>query len=137
MQVLPLVHNVHSSYVIDFYLASDNSIKIVELNPFVRLNGSTPSNHPQHIGAGACLFSWKENRDLFLNGPFEFRIIEVCLSRVQLLLTLSAGSRQSGRRHPFKVAEDTRRQISTAHPEHAVLATPRNSFAYPWGLLRV
>lgn len=44
------------------------------LQPFI---GNVLSDFFQHIGAGACLFSWKENRDLFLNGPFEFRIIEV------------------------------------------------------------
>jgi hypothetical protein len=54
---------IHSSYVIDFYAASDGSIKIIELNPF-------------HIGAGAGLFDWKTDRDLFFNGPFEYRIVE-------------------------------------------------------------
>ena len=49
--------------MIDFYVKSDNQVMVIELNPF-------------HIGAGAALFSWRENRDLFLNGPFEFRILE-------------------------------------------------------------
>eukprot|EP01130_Rhizamoeba_saxonica_P004084 TRINITY_DN1680_c0_g1_i1.p1 TRINITY_DN1680_c0_g1~~TRINITY_DN1680_c0_g1_i1.p1 ORF type:complete len:221 (-),score=33.82 TRINITY_DN1680_c0_g1_i1:49-711(-) len=53
----------HSSYVIDFYIKANTSVLIIELNPF-------------HIGAGPCLFSWKENREQFLHGPFEFRIIE-------------------------------------------------------------
>eukprot|EP01129_Flabellula_baltica_P009588 TRINITY_DN3937_c0_g1_i3.p1 TRINITY_DN3937_c0_g1~~TRINITY_DN3937_c0_g1_i3.p1 ORF type:complete len:239 (-),score=45.98 TRINITY_DN3937_c0_g1_i3:6-722(-) len=52
-----------SSYVIDFYVGADNTVKIIELNPF-------------HIGAGPCLFSWRENREQFINGPFEFRITE-------------------------------------------------------------
>lgn len=51
------------SYVIDFYIQADGQPIIIELNPF-------------HIGAGPCLFRWKEDRDLFLNGPFEFRIVE-------------------------------------------------------------
>jgi len=36
---------------------------VIELNPF-------------HIGAGACLFSWEKDRELFMNGPFTFKIIE-------------------------------------------------------------
>lgn len=36
---------------------------IIELNPF-------------HIGAGACLFSWRNDRERFLNGPFELRVVE-------------------------------------------------------------
>jgi len=52
----------HSSYVIDFFVTGD-SIYIIEINPF-------------HSGAGAALFSWKENRELFLNGPFEFRVVD-------------------------------------------------------------
>lgn len=51
------------SYVIDFYYDSDDRIYIIELNPF-------------HIAAGPSLFSWKSHRELFMNGPFEFRIVE-------------------------------------------------------------
>mmetsp|Transcript_11715 Transcript_11715/g.18454 ORF Transcript_11715/g.18454 Transcript_11715/m.18454 type:complete len:412 (+) Transcript_11715:29-1264(+) len=50
------------SYVIDFFV-DDNEIFVIELNPF-------------HNGAGACLFSWRENRELFMNGPYEFRVVE-------------------------------------------------------------
>jgi len=53
----------HTAYVIDFFVMSDNTVKIIELNPF-------------HVGAGAGLFTWKDHRNLFLNGPFEFRITE-------------------------------------------------------------
>jgi len=51
----------HPSYVIDFYVTKADKVIVIELNPF-------------HIGAGACLFSWKEHRNKFLHGPFEFRI---------------------------------------------------------------
>jgi len=50
------------SYVIDFFV-DENRVYVIELNPF-------------HTGAGACLFSWRENRELFMNGPFEFRVVE-------------------------------------------------------------
>eukprot|EP00727_Mastigamoeba_balamuthi_P009771 m51a1_g5416 hypothetical protein (353) ;mRNA; f:124055-125431 len=50
----------HESYVVDFFLKKD-SIRVIELNPF-------------YVGAGAGLFSWKEDRELFLNGPFEMRV---------------------------------------------------------------
>jgi len=52
-----------TAYVIDFYVMSDNTIKIIEMNPF-------------QTGAGGGLFNWREHRELFLNGPFEFRILE-------------------------------------------------------------
>ena len=71
------------SYVIDFFVDVDK-IYVIELNPF-------------HTGAGPCLFTWrgiyfficffslfqnfngfvqKENRELFMNGPFEFRVVQ-------------------------------------------------------------
>ncbi len=47
----------------------NKKVKVIELNPF-------------HIGgifyiiyvAGACLFSWKTDRELFLNGPLGKKI---------------------------------------------------------------
>ena len=51
----------YSSCVIDFY-ASD-PVMIIEINPF-------------HNGAGACNFSWAKDRDLFMNGPQEWRFTE-------------------------------------------------------------
>ncbi len=51
----------HTSYVIDFYITTGNQVVIIELNPF-------------HNGAGGGLFSWAKDRELFLNGPLEFRI---------------------------------------------------------------
>eukprot|EP01124_Arcella_intermedia_P011292 TRINITY_DN17705_c0_g1_i2.p1 TRINITY_DN17705_c0_g1~~TRINITY_DN17705_c0_g1_i2.p1 ORF type:complete len:226 (+),score=50.84 TRINITY_DN17705_c0_g1_i2:462-1139(+) len=51
------------NFVIDFYVTSDDKVKVVELNPF-------------HIGAGACMFAWRTDRELFMNGPFTFRVIE-------------------------------------------------------------
>lgn len=74
----------HGSYVVDFWIDfADLSVLVVELNPF-------------HIGAGLCcclffpcslifgakgaaLFSWREDRALFLHGPaggagFELRV---------------------------------------------------------------
>eukprot|EP01112_Ceratiomyxa_fruticulosa_P017448 TRINITY_DN5433_c0_g2_i4.p1 TRINITY_DN5433_c0_g2~~TRINITY_DN5433_c0_g2_i4.p1 ORF type:complete len:381 (+),score=68.64 TRINITY_DN5433_c0_g2_i4:894-2036(+) len=50
----------HDNYVIDFSILDDR-IYVIELNPF-------------HIGAGAGLFSWKTDRELFMNGPFEIRV---------------------------------------------------------------
>lgn len=50
------------SYVIDFFVDVDK-IYVIELNPF-------------HTGAGPCLFTWRENRELFMNGPFEFRVVQ-------------------------------------------------------------
>jgi hypothetical protein len=57
----------HGSYVVDFWCDfSSMEVLVIELNPF-------------HIGAGAALFSWRQDRALFLNGPqhgFELRICE-------------------------------------------------------------
>jgi len=68
----------HSSYVIDFYVTRDNRVLIVELNPFVSLcpNKNNHLTSRQHIGAGAGLFTWREHRELFMNGPYTFRIVE-------------------------------------------------------------
>ncbi|ETO34583.1 hypothetical protein RFI_02506 [Reticulomyxa filosa] len=55
----------HESYVIDFLRleTGPNAIKIyvIELNPF-------------YAQTGAALFNWKQHRELFMNGPFEFRV---------------------------------------------------------------
>ena len=53
----------YRSFVIDFYVSRDNQVRIIEFNPF-------------HNGAGAGLFSWARDRELFLNGPLEFRVLE-------------------------------------------------------------
>jgi hypothetical protein len=59
----------HGSYVVDFWIdLRDFRILVIEINPF-------------HIGAGAALFSWKTDRELFLKGPpsgegFELRVCE-------------------------------------------------------------
>ncbi len=50
-------------YVIDFLIVSDTEIIVLELNPFYK-----------HAGAG--LFSWKDDRQRLMNGPFELRVIE-------------------------------------------------------------
>jgi hypothetical protein len=55
----------HGSYVVDFAILGDaaEDIKVIELNPF-------------YVGAGTGLFSWRVDRELFLQGPFEFRVRE-------------------------------------------------------------
>eukprot|EP01094_Clydonella_sp_ATCC50884_P018085 TRINITY_DN3287_c0_g1_i1.p1 TRINITY_DN3287_c0_g1~~TRINITY_DN3287_c0_g1_i1.p1 ORF type:complete len:702 (-),score=295.00 TRINITY_DN3287_c0_g1_i1:1173-3278(-) len=51
----------HSSYVVDYFVRQDGSVLVIELNPF-------------HNGAGAGLFSWRDDRELFLHGPLEMRV---------------------------------------------------------------
>lgn len=55
----------HENYVIDFAIVNNDRVLIIELNPFF---GDT----------GACLFSWREPKDVNImkNGPFEFRVLE-------------------------------------------------------------
>jgi hypothetical protein len=64
----------HESYVIDF-IVFDDWIKVVELNPF-------------HAGAVPGLFSWADpdDRERFLNGPFELRIQEQELESLEEIL---------------------------------------------------
>jgi len=50
------------SYIVDFVML-DDSIMIVELNPFSRSTGS-------------CLFDWEKDKKVIEEGPFEFRILE-------------------------------------------------------------
>ncbi|XP_065886483.1 uncharacterized protein [Dysidea avara] len=52
----------HKNYVVDFFVGPSN-VYIIEINPF-------------HNGAGACLFTWREHREIFMNGPFEFRVVQ-------------------------------------------------------------
>jgi len=52
--------------VIDFCILENGTTKIIEINPF-------------HFSTGAPFFGWKKgsvNRDILLNGPFEFRFRE-------------------------------------------------------------
>jgi hypothetical protein len=58
----------HPSFVIDFFVSPTRGVMIVELNPF-------------HIGAGACLFSWQHDREIFMNGPLEFRFNKIPAKR--------------------------------------------------------
>ncbi|KAF0982944.1 hypothetical protein FDP41_010923 [Naegleria fowleri] len=58
-----LTSTTHSSFVIDFFVSPTRGVMVIELNPF-------------HIGAGACLFSWKQDRQIMMFGPQEFRIKE-------------------------------------------------------------
>jgi len=51
------------SYIIDFVMMKDGTIKIVELNPFSRSTGS-------------CLFDWIIDKELIEKGPFQFRVVE-------------------------------------------------------------
>ena len=52
----------HKNYVVDFFVGPEK-VFLIEINPF-------------HNGAGACLFTWREHREVFMNGPFEFRVVE-------------------------------------------------------------
>jgi len=52
----------HETYILDLFVYGD-SIKVIELNSF-------------ETWTGACLFSWAEDKNLLLNGPFSFRIVE-------------------------------------------------------------
>ena len=57
------------SYVVDLWFDPESdslnadSFLVIELNPF-------------HIGAGAGLFTWKDDRELFLHGPLELRLAQ-------------------------------------------------------------
>eukprot|EP00475_Leptophrys_vorax_P028959 TRINITY_DN42233_c0_g1_i1.p1 TRINITY_DN42233_c0_g1~~TRINITY_DN42233_c0_g1_i1.p1 ORF type:complete len:390 (-),score=95.74 TRINITY_DN42233_c0_g1_i1:87-1256(-) len=59
-----LLSETHRSYVCDFYVPknSEDSVKLVELNPFLS-------------SSGPCLFNWSRDNSIILNGPFEFRIL--------------------------------------------------------------
>ena len=52
----------HKNYVVDFFVGPEK-VFLIEINPF-------------HNGAEACLFTWREHREVFMNGPFEFRVVE-------------------------------------------------------------
>jgi hypothetical protein len=52
-----------SNFIIDFAITDDDKVLIIELNPW-----STNTD--------ASLFSWNQNMNQLMNGPFEFRIRE-------------------------------------------------------------
>jgi len=54
---------VLESFIIDFVMLEDGTIKIVELNPYSKSTGS-------------CLFDWIKDKEILENGPFDFRILE-------------------------------------------------------------
>jgi hypothetical protein len=64
-QVSPIIATskcLPASYVVDF--AVINGVpKVIEINPF-------------HSNTAGSLFSWKKDREIILNGPLEFRIVE-------------------------------------------------------------
>ncbi len=55
------------SFIIDFAILKDKVI-LIELNPFF-------------LGTDPCLFSWKTDRKIFEEGPFEFRIRTVPVTK--------------------------------------------------------
>ena len=84
----------HKNYVIDFFVGPEK-VFLIEINPF-------------HNGAGACLFTWREHREVFMNGPFEFRIVgspqDDCLTALhatwqKLLETIILQKKHPPRRH--------------------------------------
>jgi len=50
------------NYIVDFVCFDTGEIKVIELNPWASTTG-------------ASLFSWHNDRQLLMNGPFEFRIL--------------------------------------------------------------
>jgi len=63
------------SYVIDFMILRDGTTKVVELNPW-------------NAHSSGCMFSWKHDRELILNGPFTFRVLEQALPKDKALTSL-------------------------------------------------
>jgi len=70
--VIPALSVSHQTYIVDLFLyppavsGNDDSfgdVLLIELNSF-------------ESWTGACLFSWGEDSQVLLNGPFEFRICE-------------------------------------------------------------
>jgi hypothetical protein len=90
----------HESYVIDFLVIFENDVpavvKVIEINPF-------------HNGAGACLFSWSSDRELFMNGPFEFRYVKSPIDNV--LLQMPGGSTWE---------EDARKMVTSANKRRSM-----------------
>lgn len=69
---------LHESYVVDFALLTDGTIKVIEINPFVRI-AKFAFLTLQHYSTGAPFFHWKtgsEGRKRLIYGPFEFRVRE-------------------------------------------------------------
>lgn len=61
-RVAPKLEHHFKEYVVDFAVCGEklDQIWVIELNPFA-------------FTTDACLFSWQYERELFENGPFQFR----------------------------------------------------------------
>lgn len=67
------------SYIVDFAVIDEKTIKIVELNPYGE-------------AAGSALFNWNTDKNIFEHGPFEFRIEESAdESKIKTMLTIWRG----------------------------------------------
>lgn len=70
-KIFALWQDVHpkvkvESYVIDFaYLPKSDKVIVVEISPFLNCTGP-------------AMFKWDKDGDILRNGPFEFRLNEVC-----------------------------------------------------------
>ncbi|KAJ3427280.1 cell division cycle protein 123 [Anaeramoeba flamelloides] len=72
-KIQPQLEEKYSDYIIDFCFVDGDLAKpkIIELNPF-------------QFSTDGCLFSWKTERNILENGPFEFRILENIIEGVEL-----------------------------------------------------
>eukprot|EP00294_Goniomonas_avonlea_P014031 CAMPEP_0114549790 /NCGR_PEP_ID=MMETSP0114-20121206/5713_1 /TAXON_ID=31324 /ORGANISM="Goniomonas sp, Strain m" /LENGTH=368 /DNA_ID=CAMNT_0001734491 /DNA_START=8 /DNA_END=1114 /DNA_ORIENTATION=+ len=62
----------HNSYVMDVFVGADK-VYIIEFFGF-------------DVAISACLFSWRDNRQQLMSGPFEFRVVEAPLENPLLSL---------------------------------------------------
>jgi len=94
----------HPSYVIDFFVNPETlRVMVIELNPF-------------HIGAGTGLFTWREDRETFLNGPFQFRITTEVPKDVKEIIPIKWAKWIKKTYHPEpenSVEEEPERRCST------------------------
>jgi hypothetical protein len=82
-EVQPHIHL--ESYICDFVVLQDNSVRIVELNPFSESTGKGMKDQ-RLFSVGSCLFDWKADKEVIENGPFEFRVATSPVSYVESLL---------------------------------------------------
>lgn len=66
LPALPEMEN----YILDLAVFDDGTVVVIELNPWATTSG-------------AALFQWSADRTVLMNGPLEFRIVELPAEGVQ------------------------------------------------------
>eukprot|EP01124_Arcella_intermedia_P035606 TRINITY_DN9120_c0_g1_i1.p1 TRINITY_DN9120_c0_g1~~TRINITY_DN9120_c0_g1_i1.p1 ORF type:complete len:347 (-),score=110.14 TRINITY_DN9120_c0_g1_i1:18-1058(-) len=85
------------NYIIDFLCYDDFNIQIIEINPWASTTG-------------ASLFSWSADRQVLMNGPYEFRILKAPIPDIHKQLFPKIQ----------KIIQEAKEEYKAAHPDDGI-----------------